>query len=240
MNPQGPGKIEWTDFTWNPVTGCLHGCDYGPDGCYAARTAKRIYKEGFTPTFRPEKINEKEFKIPAGSKVFVCNMGDLFGHWVPDEWISPVIEACRRHPELTFQFLTKNPERYREYPMPKNCWIGTTVERPESHDHRLQTLLAIHDMHTRPIKFVSFEPLFGPSSKDLNLEGVDWAIIGEVTGKRIKDQHKQDLVKWAAELITVCRRDNVAVFTKNEVIGTAFPLREFPGAQTRLQTRITW
>ena len=107
-------KIEWTDYTWNPVTGCLHGCPY----CYMQRMVKRgIYN--MKPTFY-----EKRLKSPIGignqSKIFVSSTGDLFGHWVPDAWIELVLETVRKCPQHIFQFLTKNPIKYKEFNFPDN------------------------------------------------------------------------------------------------------------------------
>ena len=129
-------KIDWADATWNPVTGCLHGCEY----CYAQRIARRFgghiitghdhlyildkpykrengtitpYPYGFDPTFHRYKLDEPQrWKKPRS--IFVCSMADLFGEWVPDEWILEVLQACQRAPQHRYIFLTKNPERYDE------------------------------------------------------------------------------------------------------------------------------
>lgn len=113
--------------TWNPVTGCLHNCRY----CWARRFAKRLrhidkYRDGFVP-----KIHEKEFKRKfKGGLVFVSDMGDLFGKWVPEEWILKVLNHIRNFPETNFLFLTKNPERYEEFldHFPENVILGATIE----------------------------------------------------------------------------------------------------------------
>ena len=131
-------KIDWCDSTWNPITGCLHGCEY----CYARGIAKRFggtdsevfdkeyrlhakheldkplmlngkkapYPYGFAPTFHRYRLNDYIGK--KGRNIFVCSMADLFGEWVPDSWIEEVFSACEKAPQHNYLFLTKNPERY--------------------------------------------------------------------------------------------------------------------------------
>ncbi len=112
--------------TWNPITGCKHNCVY----CWARRFAEtklkncKRYKDGFIPRINREEFNKK-FK---GGVVFVSDMGDLFGEFIPDEWIKRVLEHVRRFPDTTFLFLTKNPARYREFEFPENAILGVTVE----------------------------------------------------------------------------------------------------------------
>ena len=120
-------RIEWTDFTWNPVTGCLHDCDY----CYARKLTVRFpanFPSGFAPAFHPERLGQP-CRVKRSSRVFVCSMADLFGAWVPDDWIGAVFDAVRSCPRHTFQFLTKNPARYASLDLPANAWYGTTVDR---------------------------------------------------------------------------------------------------------------
>lgn len=130
-------KIDWCDSIWNPVTGCLHGCEY----CYARSIAYRFsghgedwsdedihildkkiygveaersepYPYGFEPTFHRYRLDEYQNK--KGRNIFVCSMADLFGDWVPNSWIGDVFEACRKAPQHNYLFLTKNPKRYRQ------------------------------------------------------------------------------------------------------------------------------
>lgn len=161
-------KIEWCDNTWNPVTGCLHNCSY----CYAKRIAMR-FDGHFKPTFHPERLNDKMPKKP--SKIFVCSMADLFGEWVPKEWIEKIIEVARNNPQHTFQFLTKNPKRYLEFEFSSNCWLGTTIDY--INQARLNYLKQKNNY-----KFISFEPLLGDMSL-LDLSGIDWVIIGADSSK---------------------------------------------------------
>ena len=121
-------KIDWADSTWNPVTGCLHGCEY----CYAKRIARRFgdkaaegvtirnqyiklkdepYPYGFDPTFHRYRLDRPKIWTKARN-IFVCSMADLFGEWVPDEWINTVFAACLEAPQHNYLFLTKNPGQY--------------------------------------------------------------------------------------------------------------------------------
>ena len=229
MNKQGKDKIGWTDYTLSVVTGCRHGCQYGPrKKCYAHLIADRIYKEGFEPTFRPERLNDKDLgRVPDGSKIFLCDMGDLFGYWVPDKWIRAHIDLAYRYPRYTFQFLTKNPSRYYLWPFPNNCWLGTTWDGLPFTRNNVELL----KKNAKPenIRFVSFEPLLAPF--DGSLEGIDWVIIGELTGRGMVNVEPQE-VRWAQDIIGQAEEFGIPVFVKNK-LGTIFPQREFPGSFRR-------
>ncbi len=127
INRMNKTHIEWTDFTWNPVTGCQHDCWY----CYV----KKIRNYDRTPAFHPERILEPmDRKKP--SKIFVCSTGDLFGTWVPDEWIAKVKKTIAYCPNHIFQLLTKNPKRYKDWVFPGNCWLAGAIgllKNPSSH-----------------------------------------------------------------------------------------------------------
>jgi len=219
MNRQGPGKIEWTDYTWSPVTGCKHGCSY----CYANRIAQRIYLEKFEPTFRPERLKEPS-KLKTPSKIFVCDMADLFGDWVDEEWIEAVMASINKAPWHIYQFLTKNPARYSGWSFGNNCWLGTTIDRPEVQHERWNAMAAAK----AKVKFISFEPLLGPMRvEELGMSALDWIIIGELTGKAMTQEEIHQVRVWAEEIIDQAKELNIPVFVKN-ALGAIFPQREFP------------
>ena len=134
------------------------------------------------PSFRNPKrhinrLNQpKVLKTP--SKIFVCSMADLFGDWVPVEWVESVLNTVKLCPQHIFQFLTKNPERYLEFKFPRNCWLGITVDYPNQ--KRIDVLNFKTDY-----KFISFEPILGNMSK-LDLTGIDLCIIGRDTSPGAK------------------------------------------------------
>lgn len=192
-------KIEWTDETWNPVTGCTKisaGCQH----CYAERMAKRLAgrcgypaDEPFRVTLHPEKL-EQPLKWKKPRMVFVCSMGDLFHEDVPGNYIVEVLGVIRRCPQHAFQILTKRPERMRQimawvaehqvqtvftfsaWPLP-NLWLGVTAENQRRADERIPLLLQT----PAAVRFVSVEPMLEPV--DLrNLRARNGALIDALCG----------------------------------------------------------
>lgn len=217
---QGIGKISWTDFTWNPVRGCKHGCSY----CYMIRLVKRgIYD--MTPAFNEKAYNmgRKQLgnkKDPV--KVFVCSAADLLGDWVPKEWIDKVIGVFKENSQHTFQILTKNPTRYNEFEFPSNCWLGTTMDGSEKtlfNGNILLTAATKNGNETSKNKlFISFEPLLSNITLQdgkINLTGLlskmSWIIIGANSNK---DAVKPPM-SWAKKLLTISDQFKVPVHIKN-------------------------
>ena len=274
-------KIDWADSTWNPVTGCLHGCEY----CYARRIAERFgdasethnneccpecqwimegtgeihdlnepiydfdngcnapYPFGFDPTFHRYRLDEPQrWKKPR--TIFVCSMADLFGEWVPDEWIRQVFEACKAAPWHRYLFLTKNPDRYfslhsnGELPNEKNFFYGITMDTKWSALKGVRILItnelgaAIGGNRLNHANFfASVEPMledFGQVVSGLIAAHVPWIILGAETGKR------KDIVKpekeWVMRLSVQSKKLGGAVFMKEsirEIMGDDFR-QEFP------------
>jgi protein gp37 len=171
-------------WTWNPVTGCLHDCDY----CYARDYAERFFPEKFQPTFHPERLKAPHVTpLPPAAlaltpaeqdaqgwrNVFVCSMADLFGRWVQDEVIEAVLAEVRAAPQWNFLFLTKFPQRLAAIDWAANAWVGTTVDE--------QYRVAIAEKAFRevnaPVKWLSCEPLL----EDLTfgqIEVFDLVVLG--------------------------------------------------------------
>ena len=241
-------KIEWCDMTWNPVTGCLHGCEY----CYAKKVAHRFdgkvfdtsplpgglhvledrppwppYPYGFAPTFHRYRLGDPASKTK-GKTIFVCSMADLFGSWVQTKWIVDVLDACLAAPQHRYLFLTKNPKRYLELdemallPLQGNFWYGSTVTSPST-DYFTWS----YTFNT----FASIEPLlepFGNSYSD-QTRSLGWVIIGAETGNR-KGKVIPDKA-WVQEIQEYCRENDIPVFMKDSLIpimGEAGMVREFP------------
>ena len=239
-------KIDWCDSTWNPVTGCLHGCQY----CYARGIAKRFggnhdldyfleteenpelkeqklhvldaplakynleasvapYPFYFEPTLYRYKLDEYH-KNKRSRNIFVCSMADLFGEWVPEEWIIEVFEACKKGPQHNYIFLTKNPKRYLDLdiygklPKEDNFWYGQSVTK-------------IGDKYTDFNYvgynwFLSLEPLLTP----LTITDMpDWVIVGAETGRR-----KGKVIpkrEWIEDIVNQCKERQIPVFMKSSL-----------------------
>lgn len=215
LNKQGKGKIDWTDFTFNPIKGlCKFGCDY----CYARKMYKRF-------KMNPKiKLDRKTFncKFPEKpSKIFICSTHEILGEWIPDEWIQEIIFFVGlKQSKHTFQFLSKKPKRYSDFYFPKNCWLGTTVDRQDNIDR----LYWLKKYTNDNLKFVSFEPLL--EKIDANLEGIDWIIIGADSNKGAK---KPEL-EWADSLIMNATRLNIPVWVKDNY-GYDVEIKRFPNGK---------
>lgn len=244
-------KIDWCDASWNPVTGCKHGCEY----CYARGIARRYgckingdmgnalavleepyrraidgkinpYPYEFLPTFHRYRLDiPKRWTKPRS--IFVCSMADLFGEWVPDEWITSVFDACLAAPQHRYLFLTKNGNRYLELakkgvmPDRENFWYGCSVTRPDEpffFSDRYKT-------------FASVEPILEPFDWVPGLNNIelpDWIIVGAETGNRKgKVKPKKD---WLYGIVNGCAEHHIPLFMKEslrELMGNDFQ-QEFP------------
>jgi protein gp37 len=247
-------KIEWCDFTYNPVTGCRHKCEY----CYARRQAQRfcgdirlnktsdqlqnagnglwILEEpfknnqgkviplpvGFEPT-----LHRYRLPMPAQKKkpanIFVCSMADLFGEWVPDEWIKEVLTACAAAPWHNYLFLTKNPERYKhlmdvlpeEYGTGKlEFWWGVS-----STDRGWMNMASeiMEDAGSGAAKmFVSIEPLLDDVAPEINTDVFKWVIAGAQTGPGARQNKPKR--EWIQNIVDKCRRTNTPLFMKDSLL----------------------
>ena len=217
-----PTKIEWTDNTWNPVTGCFGGCEY----CYARRMSYRLrgrygYPQDnpFQPTFHPDKLDEPiNRKNPA--KIFVVSMGDLFGDGVNPEWTQQVLGTIQSASWHTFQILTKCPQRLSKWDFPSNCWAGITIDR-QFRTAGIKDLLRCN----APVKYISFEPLLERIEVDLN--GIDWIIIGAQTGQRAL----KPKFEWVEAIINTAADNNIPVFIKDNLNYMGFRRQESPYSQ---------
>ncbi|MFO7898710.1 MAG: phage Gp37/Gp68 family protein [Planctomycetota bacterium] len=205
--------IEWTESTWNPVTGCTK-ISAGCENCYAERMARRLkamgqpnYRNGFEVTCHPHMLD-----VPARWKtpqiVFVNSMSDLFHERVPAEFIRKVFGVMNEIDRHIYQVLTKRSERLVELdsslPWQPQIWMGVTVENADylSRIDELRDTAA----HT---KFVSFEPLIG-AIDDVNLDGVDWAIVGGESGPGARPMDPD----WARRMRDICAEQEVWFFFK--------------------------
>jgi len=205
--------IEWTDATWNPVTGCTKispGCKH----CYAERMAKRLkmmgqanYRNGFEITLQPHML-ELPLKWKTPKRIFVNSMSDLFHTDVPLDYIEQVFSVMRRAHWHQYQVLTKRSERLLEL-SPRlewapHIWMGVSVEN-KNYVKRVDDLRKT----SAHVKFLSLEPLLGPLHK-LNLQGIDWAIVGGESGPGARPVDPS----WVIDLRDQCVRARVAFFFK--------------------------
>jgi len=199
--------IEWTNYTWNPVTGCKNGCWY----CYGKRIRER-FNPGipWTQLMHFDERLEDPIKVKKPVKIFVGSMTDMLAPWYRDRDVKYVLEVIKRCPQHTFQFLTKNPERYAKYNFPKNCWLGTTV----TCEKEKTRAITLKKLKVDNVKFVSLEPLMDESVSYYNFM-LDWVIIGAMTGA---GSHKYRPKKEYVELlIKVARETEVPLFLKNNL-----------------------
>ncbi|HEX5055609.1 MAG TPA: phage Gp37/Gp68 family protein [Gammaproteobacteria bacterium] len=206
-------SIEWTEATWNPVTGCTK-ISPGCKNCYAERMSKRLkamgkpqYRNGFKLTLQPDSISiPLQWKRPR--VVFVNSMSDLFQKDVPLEFIKRVFDVMNKCPQHTFQILTKRPEIAAAFASQlnwsKNIWMGTSVENAE-YTYRIKELRKIPSK----IRFLSVEPLLGPIPR-LPLSGIDWVIVGGESGPKAR----QIDPKWVEQIRDRCIEKGVLFFFK--------------------------
>ena len=201
-------KIEWTDYTINPVKGlCPMACSY----CYARRMYKRFHWDE-TVRFEPEQAFVDAFNALAGSKIFVGSTMELFGDWVKPNWLEQVMGWPKALPNKTFIFLTKQPQNLPKQ-FPDNCWVGVSAT-----DERMYVNAMVHLIGVEAkIKFVSFEPLLSHIDNMLlknTLPAIDWVIIGQQTPQNKKTQPK---IEWVKEIVDASDNAKIPVFLKNNL-----------------------
>ena len=209
--------IEWTDATWNPVTGCTKigpGCD----NCYAERFAERFrgvsghpYERGFDLTLRPERLSQPT-RWRRSRMIFVNSMSDLFHKNVPNAYVDRVFDAMEGASHHIFQVLTKRSSRMAHYvnrrypvkPVPRHIWLGVSVE-DSRRTGRITHLKRVNAI----VRFLSIEPLLG-SIGPLELSDISWVIVGGESGPRARPMD----INWARELRDQCAKQGVEFFFK--------------------------
>lgn len=206
-------KIEWTEASWNPVTGCTKisaGCKH----CYAERLAHRLqkmgqkrYRNGFEVTLQPDLL-DKPLKWKKPRLIFVNSMSDLFHEKIPDDFIKAVFETMRLAHWHTFQILTKRSSRLvelaRELPWPDNVWMGVTVES-EKEVYRIKDLQRVQ----ATVRFLSLEPLLS-SISEFPTNDIDWIIVGGESGPKARSMNKS----WVIEIRNRCFGYDIPFFFK--------------------------
>ncbi len=221
--------IEWTDATWNPMTGCTKvspGCAH----CYAERVALRWGRD-FLYRFHPKRLAEPA-KLKEARKIFVCSMSDLFQALATEFAIDKVFAAMGAAPQHIYQVLTKRPDRALEWhknrspiPWPSNVWLGTSVENQKFARERIPILLSV----PARVHFISAEPLLGPINIHPWIKRLDWVIAGGESGPKCRPMDPS----WPRLLRDECRLAETAFFFKQWGGKT-------PKAQGRILDGKTW
>ena len=215
-------SIEWTELTWNPVTGCSKvsaGCKF----CYAEVMSRRLqamglekYKEGFKKVRTHTTTLADPYEWKGSKMVFVNSMSDLFHPDVPVDFIKDVFKVMNDNLSHVFQVLTKRPERVLELnddlTWSKNIWMGTSVE-----DNRVVNRIDILRLNNASVKFLSCEPLIG-SLAGINLSNIDWVIVGGESGRNPRPMKKE----WVLEIKEQC-----------EIFGSAFFFKQWGGTNKK-------
>ena len=231
--------IEWVKnpdgtqgYTWNPITGCLNGCEY----CYARKLANGRLKQRylanenilplqtespgyytsklidnldpFYPRFWSGRFLDKDLwnKTPKG--IFAVDMGELFGDWIPLTWTEAILATINENPQHRFYLLTKQDQNLEDFsPFPDNCWVGVSVDgrdlgRPI---YFLKRIVA-------KVKFISFEPLLYPTTQTNLVSNLDWVIIGSQT-----KPYKPPKIEWVEEIVRGCDKAGMPVFLKDNL-----------------------
>jgi len=206
-------SIEWTDATWNPITGCMN-ISPGCKNCYAERLAERLramrnrrYRNGFSLTLHPDQLGlPLRWRQPR--RIFVNSMSDLFHEDVPDEYIERAFDVMEKAHWHVFQVLTKRAHRLADIAphlrWPSNVWQGVSIENAD-YTWRVAELVKV----PATVRFLSVEPLLGPIP-GLPLDGIHWVIVGGESGPRYRAVKPE----WVREIRDECARAGVAFFFK--------------------------
>ncbi|MFV0327674.1 MAG: DUF5131 family protein [Bacteroides xylanisolvens] len=206
-------KIEWTDTTWNPVTGCTK-LSAGCKNCYAETMSRRLkamnvnkYKNGFNVSLHDNVLLEP-YKWKSPHKVFVNSMSDLFHEEVPFDFVDKIFNVIQETPQHQYQVLTKRANRMQEYfsnkSLPNNVWIGVTVE-----DANCKERIDFLNKIKATIKFISFEPLLGDLGK-LDLSCIDWVIVGGESGSKARPMKEE----WVSNILIQAKKKKIPFFFK--------------------------
>jgi len=207
-------KIEWTEQTWNPTAGCTK-ISSGCINCYAETMAIRLraigvkgYENGFQFSIVPERLREP-LKRKKPTVFFVNSMSDLFHQDMPKDYLNQIFEVIKATPQHTYQILTKRADKMFEYfkdkQIPKNIWLGVTVENKKEGLPRIDYLRQLD----ASVLFLSVEPLLEDLGK-INLSNIDWVIVGGESGNKARPMEKE----WVINIKKQCEKNDVAFFFK--------------------------
>lgn len=238
---QTNNSVDWASWTWNPVTGCEHGCKF----CYAREIAnsermKPFYPNGFSPTYHeyrlaaPANTPKPVSEDARDGRVFVCSMADLFGKWVPTQWIRSVFEACHESPHWEYLFLTKWPARYSQMPLLSHAWYGASVIGQRDVE-RVQNAMLKFDA-PGCVKWISLEPMLEPIEFS-NIDWCDLVVIGSQTSTNQPDGFVPAFAPhfdWVVDVVNQCREAGVPYYLKAN-LGMEQPGMKLPKSLPRVK-----
>jgi len=215
-------SVSWANWTWNPVTGCNHGCKF----CYAREIANSdrmaaVYPFQFAPAFHdyrlsaPANTRRKNSDDPRDGRVFVCSMADLFGKWVPEEWIEKVFQACAESPEWEYLFLTKWPKRYSMLASLPKAWFGASIIK-QGDVERVTNDMTSFETHDGIVRWISLEPMLEPIVFG-DLSWCDLVVIGAQTSTRQPEGFVPEFApnfEWVADVVAQCREQGIPYYLK--------------------------
>ena len=220
------GSVSWAKWTWNPVTGCEHGCKF----CYAREIANSqrmadVYPFQFAPAFHEYRLEApkltpcKQSDDPTEGRVFVCSMADLFGKWVPDKWITEVFNACAETPCWEYLFLTKWPKRYSMLATLPKAWFGASIIK-QGDVERVTRDMTAFDVHPGITRWVSLEPMLEPITFG-DLSWCDLMVIGSQTSTTQPEGYVPAFApkfEWVADVVQQCRDQGVPYYLKPNLV----------------------
>jgi protein gp37 len=213
-------------WSWNPVTGCKHNCPY----CYARDIAERFYEQKFEPTFLPDRLSApRNTPVPGDAlanigykNVFTCSMADLFGKWVPRDWITAVLDTAFANPQWNFLFLTKFPNRMSEFDFPDNAWVGTTVDCQARVKNAEESFRRVN----AKVKWLSCEPLLEPLQfNDLSM--FQWLVLGGSSASTQTPEWRPPR-DWINDLETQARDAGCMIYEKSNLLRR---IRKYPTSE---------
>jgi protein gp37 len=229
FNEQTNTHIGWAQWSWNPITGCNHGCQY----CYARSIAHRFYiddnedPDPFVPMLRPNRLTAPlntpvpDDDDPGSRRVFAGSMTDIFGKWVPTEWIEAILAQMAATPQFEYLMLTKFPQRLAKFEWPDNVWAGTTVDTQA----RVKNAQRSFENVTAGIRWLSCEPLLGPVEFE-SLEMFDWVVIGSCTANQQPDGYYKEQaanIESVMSLTWQAQQAGCKVYQKDNLLGKSSP-----------------
>jgi protein gp37 len=225
LTKQDSDGIDWAQHSWNPVVGCKHSCR---TYCWAHDITLRfpnLYPHGFDPVFRPRMLDApRNTPVPGEAasdtrfkNVFTCSMADLFGRWVPREWIEAVLNVVRENSQWNFLFLSKFPKRMAEFDFPANCWLGTTIDLQVRIANAEAAFAKLRELNKDAVLWLSCEPMLEPLRFE-RLDLFNWVVIGGAA-RSMRTPEFRPPFRWIMDLVAKADAVGCKIFQKTNLLG---------------------